>query len=140
MLTKSSITNSYYIDAVIQVDAKLYNVISILEDDPKTSKKLVLDLLKKVEEEKIQDVYGHATVNICENTKRLLTTLLKLINEKERLLKLIENDPFLEKCNLFETLVDQSHKVDKDILKFVLYQNIWGYYHSPKRREKENEG
>jgi hypothetical protein len=140
MLTKSSITNSYNIDAVIQVDGKLYNVISILEDDPKTSKKLVLDLLKKVEEERVQDVYGHATVNICENTKRLLTTLLKLINEKERLLKLIENDPFLEKCNLFETLVDQSHKVDKDILKFVLYQNIWGYYHSPKRREKENEG
>lgn len=140
MLTKSSITNSYNIDAIIQVDTKLYNVISILEDDPKTSKKLVLDLLKKVEEERVQDVYGHATVNICENTKRLLTTLLKLINEKERLLKLIENDPFLEKCNLFETLVDQSHKVDKDILKFVLYQNIWGYYHSPKRREKENEG
>ena len=47
MLTKSSTTNSYNIDAVIQVDAKLYNVISILEDDPKTSKKLVLDLLKK---------------------------------------------------------------------------------------------
>ena len=140
MLMKQSITNLYNIDAVIQVGAKLYNVISILEDDPKTSKKLVLDLLKEVEEEKIQDVYGHATVNICENTKRLLTTLLKLINEKERLLKLIENDPFLEKCNLFETLVDQSHKVDKDILKFVLYQNIWGYYHSPKRREKENEG
>ena len=70
----------------------------------------------------------------------MLTTLLKLINEKERLLKLIENDPFIEKCNLYETLVDQSHKVDKDILKFVLYQNIWGYYHSPKRREKENEG
>ena len=46
----------------------------------------------------------------------------------------------IEKCNLFETLVDQSHKVDKDILKFVLYQNIWGYCHSPKRREKENEG
>lgn len=140
MLTKSSITNSYNIDAIIQVDTKLYNVISILEDDPKTSKKLVLDLLKKVEEERVQDVYGHATVNICENTKRLLTTLLKLINEKERLLKSIENDPFLEKCNLFETLVDQSHKVDKDILKFVLYQNIWGYCHSPKRREKENEG
>ena len=140
MLMKQSITNLYNIDAVIQVGAKLYNVISILEDDPKTSKKLVLDLLKEVEEEKIQDVFGHATVNICENTKRLLTTLLKLINEKERLLKLIENDPFLEKCNLFETLVDQSHKVDKDILKFVLYQNIWGYYHSPKRREKENEG
>ena len=140
MLTKSSTTNSYNIDAVIQVDAKLYNVISILEDDPKTSKKLVLDLLKKVEEEKIQDIFGHATVNICENNKRLLATLLKLINKKERLLKLIENDPFLEKCNLFETLVDQSHKVDKDILKFVLYQNIWGYYHSPKKREKENEG
>ena len=140
MLTKSSTTNSYNIDAVIQVDAKLYNVISILEDDPKTSKKLVLDLLKKVEEEKIQDIFGHATVNICENNKRLLATLLKLINEKERLLKLIENDPFLEKCNLFETLVDQLHKVDKDILKFVLYQNIWDYCHSPKRREKENEG
>ena len=139
MLTKSSITNSYYIDAVIQVDAKLYNVISILEDDPKTSKKLVLDLLKKVEEEKIQDIFGHATVNICENNKRLLATLLKLINEKERLLKLIENNTFL-KDNFFETLVDQSHKVDKDILKFVLYKNIWGYYHSPKRREKENEG
>ena len=100
MLTKSSTTNSYYIDAVIQVDAKLYNVISILEDDPKTSKKLVLDLLKKVEEEKIQDIFGHATVNICENNKRLLATLLKLINEKERLLKLIENNTFL-KDNFF---------------------------------------
>ena len=40
MLTKSSTTSSYNIDAVIQVDAKLYNVISILEDDPKTSKKI----------------------------------------------------------------------------------------------------
>ena len=139
MLTKSSTTNSYNIDAVIQVDAKLYNVISILEDDPKTSKKLVLDLLKKVEEERVQDVYGHATVNICENTKRLLTTLLKLINEKERLLKLIENNTFL-KDNFFETFINHSHKVDEDILKYVLYQDIWSRYHSPKRREKENEG
>ena len=139
MLMKQSITNLYNIDAVIQVGAKLYNVISILEDDPKTSKKLVLDLLKEVEEEKIQDVFGHATVNICENNKRLLATLLKLINEKERLLKLIENNTFL-KGDFFETLVDQSHKVDEDILKSVLYQNIWGYCHSPKRREKENEG
>ena len=104
MLTKSSTTNSYNIDAVIQVDAKLYNVISILEDDPKTSKKLVLDLLKKVEEEKIQDIFGHATVNICENNKRLLATLLKLINEKERLLKLIENNTFL-KDNFFVFII-----------------------------------
>ena len=139
MLTKSSTTNSYNIDAVIQVDAKLYNVISILEDDPKTSKKLVLDLLKKVEEEKIQDIFGHATVNICENNKRLLATLLKLINEKERLLKLIENSTFL-KDNFFETFINHSHKVDEDILKSVLYQDIWSRYHSPKRREKENEG
>ena len=139
MLTKSSTTNSYNIDAVIQVDAKLYNVFSILEDDPKTSKKLVLDLLKKVEEEKIQDIFGHATVNICENNKRLLATLLKLINEKERLLKLIENNTFL-KDNFFETFINHSHKVDEDILKSVLYQDIWSRYHSPKRREKENEG
>ena len=139
MLMKQSITNLYNIDAVIQVGAKLYNVISILEDDPKTSKKLVLDLLKEVEEEKIQDVFGHATVNICENNKRLLTTLLKLINEKERLLKLIENNTFL-KGDFFETLVNHSHKVDEDILKSVLYQDIWSRYHSPKRREKENEG
>ena len=139
MLMKSSITNSYNIDAIIQVDSKLYNVISILEDDPKTSKKLVLDLLKKVEEEKIQDIFGHATVNICENNKRLLATLLKLINEKERLLKLIENNTFL-KGDFFETLVDQSHNVDEDILKSVLYQDIWSYFHSSKRREKENEG
>lgn len=139
MLTKSSTTNSYNIDAVIQVDAKLYNVISILEDDPKTSKNLVLDLLKKVEEEKIQDIFGHATVNICENNKRLLDTLLKLINEKERLLKLIENNTFL-KDNFFETFINHSHKVDEDILKSVLYQDIWSRYHSPKRREKENEG
>ena len=139
MLTKSSTTNSYNIDAVIQVDAKLYNVISILEDDPKTSKKLVLDLLKKVEEEKIQDIFGHATVNICENNKRLLATLLKLINEKERLLKLIENNTFL-KDNFFETFMNHSHKVDEDILKSVLYQDIWSRYHSPKKREKENEG
>ena len=139
MLTKSSTTNSYNIDAVIQVDAKLYNVISILEDDPKTSKKLVLDLLKKVEEEKIQDIFGHATVNICENNKRLLATLLKLINEKERLLKLIENNTFL-KDNFFETFINHFHKVDEDILKSVLYQDIWSRYHSPKRREKENEG
>ena len=139
MLTKSSTTNSYNIDAVIQVDAKLYNVFSILEDDPKTSKKLVLDLLKKVEEEKIQDIFGHATVNICENNKRLLATLLKLINEKERLLKLIENNTFL-KDNFFETFINHSHKVDEDILKSVLYRDIWSRYHSSKRREKENEG
>lgn len=139
MLTKSSTTNSYNIDAVIQVDAKLYNVISILEDDPKTSKKLVLDLLKKVEEEKIQDIFGHTTVNIYENNKRLLATLLKLINEKERLLKSIENNTFL-KDNFFETFINHSHKVDEDILKSVLYQDIWSRYHSPKRREKENEG
>ena len=139
MLTKSSTTNSYNIDAVIQVDAKLYNVISILEDDPKTSKKLVLDLLKKVEEEKIQDIFGHATANICENTKRLLATLLKLINKKERLLKSIENNTFL-KDNFFETFINQSHKVDEDILKSVLYRDIWSYYHLPKRRGKENEG
>ena len=139
MLLKQSITNLYNIDAVIQVGAKLYNVISILEDDPKTSKKLVLDLLKEVEEEKIQDVFGHATVNICENNKRLLATLLKLINEKERLLKLIENNTFL-KGDFFETLVDQSYKVNEDILKSVLYQDIWSRYHSPKKREKENEG
>ena len=139
MLTKSSITNSYNIDAIIQVDAKLYNVISILEDDPKTSKKLVLDLLKKVEEEKIQDIFGHATANICENTKRLLATLLKLINKKERLLKSIENNTFL-KDNFFETFINQSHKVDEDILKSVLYRDIWSYYHLPKRRGKENEG
>ena len=139
MLTKSSTTNSYNIDAVIQVDAKLYNVISILEDDPKTSKKLVLDLLKKVEEEKIQDTFGHATANICENNKRLLVTLLKLINEKKRLLKLIENNTFL-KDNFFETFINHSHKVDEDILKSVLYQDIWSSYHLPKRREKENEG
>ena len=139
MLTKSSITNSYNIDAVIQVDAKLYKVISILEDDPKTSKKLVLDLLKKVEEEKIQDIFGHTTVNIYENNKRLLATLLKLINEKERLLKSIENNTFL-KDNFFETFINHSHKVDEDILKSVLYQDIWSRYHSPKRREKENEG
>ena len=139
MLTKSSITNSYNIDAIIQVDSKLYNVISILEDDPKTSKKLVLDLLKKVEEEKIQDIFGHATANICENNKRLLATLLKLINEKERLLKLIENNTFV-KDNFFETFINQSHKVDEDILKSVLYQDIWSYFHSSKRREKENEG
>lgn len=139
MLTKSSTTNSYNIDAVIQVDAKLYKVISILEDDPKTSKKLVLDLLKKVEEEKIQDIFGHTTVNIYENNKRLLATLLKLINEKERLLKSIENNTFL-KDNFFETFINHSHKVDEDILKSVLYQDIWSRYHSPKRREKENEG
>ena len=139
MLQKSFMTNSYNIDAVIQIDTKLYNVISILEDDPKISKKLVLDLLKKVEEEKIQDVFGHATVNICENNKRLLATLLKLINEKERLLKLIENNTFL-KDNFFETFINHSHKVDEDILISVLYQDIWSRYHSPKRREKENEG
>ena len=105
----------------------------------KLVKKLVLDLLKKVEEEKIQDIFGHATVNICENNKRLLATLLKLINEKERLLKLIENNTFL-KDNFFETFINHSHKVDEDILKSVLYQDIWSRYHSPKRREKENEG
>lgn len=34
----------YNIDVDIGADGKLYNVISILEDDPVTSKKLVLDL------------------------------------------------------------------------------------------------
>ena len=139
MVFKKIYPDRYEINKIIEVGCKQYNFIDILKDEPKTSKKLVLDLLKEVEEEKIQDVFGHATVNICENNKRLLTTLLKLINEKERLLKLIENNTFL-KGDFFETLVDQSYKVDEDILKSVLYQDIWGYYHSPKKREKENEG
>ena len=139
MVFKKIYPDRYEINKIIEVGCKQYNFIDILKDEPKTSKKLVLDLLKEVEEEKIQDVFGHATVNICENNKRLLTTLLKLINEKERLLKLIENNTFL-KGDFFETLVDQSHKVDEDILKSVLYQDIWSRYHSPKRREKENEG
>ena len=139
MVFKKIYPDRYEINKIIEVGCKQYNVISILEDDPKTSKKLVLDLLKKVEEEKIQDIFGHATVNICENNKRLLATLLKLINEKERLLKLIENNTFL-KDNFFETFINHSHKVDEDILKSVLYQDIWSSYHLPKRREKENEG
>lgn len=139
MVFKKIYPDRYEINKIIEVGCKQYNFIDILKDEPKTSKKLVLDLLKEVEEEKIQDVFGHATVNICENNKRLLTTLLKLINEKERLLKLIENNTFL-KGDFFETLVDHSHKVDEDILKSVLYQDIWSRYHSPKRREKENEG
>ena len=139
MVFKKIYPDRYEINKIIEVGCKQYNFIDILKDDPKTSKKLVLDLLKEVEEEKIQDVFGHATVNICENNERLLATLLKLINEKERLLKLIENNTFL-KGDFFETLVDQSHKVDEDILKSVLYQDIWSRYHSPKKREKENEG
>ena len=139
MVFKKIYPDRYEINKIIEVGCKQYNFIDILKDEPKVSKKLVLDLLKEVEEEKIQDVFGHATVNICENNKRLLATLLKLINEKERLLKLIENNTFL-KGDFFETLVDQSHKVDEDILKSVLYQDIWSYYHLPKRRGKENEG
>ena len=139
MVFKKIYPDRYEINKIIEVGCKQYNFIDILKDDPKTSKKIVLDLLKEVEEEKIQDVFGHATVNICENNKRLLTTLLKLINEKERLLKLIENNTFL-KDNFFETFINHSHKVDEDILKSVLYQDIWSRYHSPKRREKENEG
>ena len=139
MVFKKIYPDRYEINKIIEVGCKQYNFIDILKDEPKVSKKLIYELLEKVEEEKIQDVFGHATVNICENNKRLLATLLKLINEKERLLKLIENNTFL-KDNFFETLVDQSHKVDEDILKSVLYQDIWSRYHSPKRREKENEG
>ena len=139
MVFKKIYPDRYEINKIIEVGCKQYNFIDILKDEPKVSKKLIYELLEKVEEEKIQDVFGHATVNICENNKRLLTTLLKLINEKERLLKLIENNTFL-KDNFFETLVDQSHKVDEDILKSVLYQDIWSRYHSPKRREKENDG
>ena len=139
MVFKKIYPDRYEINKIIEVGCKQYNFIDILKDEPKVSKKLIYELLEKVEEEKIQDVFGHATVNICENNKRLLATLLKLINEKERLLKLIENNTFL-KGDFFETLVDHSHKVDEDILKSVLYQDIWSYYHSPKRREKENEG
>ena len=139
MVFKKIYPDRYEINKIIEVGCKQYNFIDILKDEPKVSKKLIYELLEKVEEEKIQDVFGHATVNICENNKRLLATLLKLINEKERLLKLIENNTFL-KGDFFETLVDHSHKVDEDILKSVLYQDIWSRYHSPKRREKENEG
>ena len=139
MVFKKIYPDRYEINKIIEVGCKQYNFIDILKDEPKVSKKLIYELLEKVEEEKIQDVFGHATVNICENNKRLLATLLKLINEKERLLKSIENNTFL-KGDFFETLVDQSHKVDEDILKSVLYQDIWSRYHSPKRREKENEG
>ena len=139
MVFKKIYPDRYEINKIIEVGCKQYNFIDILKDEPKVSKKLIYELLEKVEEEKIQDVFGHATVNICENNKRLLATLLKLINEKERLLKLIENNTFL-KDNFFETFINHSHKVDEDILKSVLYQDIWSRYHSPKRREKENEG
>ena len=139
MVFKKIYPDRYEINKIIEVGCKQYNFIDILKDEPKVSKKLIYELLEKVEEEKIQDVFGHATVNICENNKRLMATLLKLINEKERLLKLIENNTFL-KDNFFETFINHSHKVDEDILKSVLYQDIWSCYHSPKRREKENEG
>ena len=129
----------YEINKIIEVGCKQYNFIDILKDEPKVSKKLIYELLEKVEIERENHVYDYNTNDICNENKKLLLVLLDLIEEKIKFLKSIEKKDFQEN-QFFELTKKQSDLVDKEVLRSILYQNVWTLFHSSKRREKENEG
>ena len=139
MVFKKIYPDRYEINKIIEVGCKQYNFIDILKDEPKVSKKLIYELLEKVEIERENHVYDYNTNDICNENKKLLLVLLDLIEEKIKFLKSIEKKDFQEN-QFFELTKKQSDLVDKEILRSILYQNVWTLFHSSKRREKENEG
>ena len=139
MVFKKIYPDRYEINKIIEVGCKQYNFIDILKDEPKVSKKLIYELLEKVEIERENHVYDYNTNDICNENKKLLLVLLDLIEEKIKFLKSIEKKDF-QKNQFFELTKKQSDLVDKEILRSILYQNVWTLFHSSKRREKENEG
>ena len=139
MVFKKIYPDRYEINKIIEVGCKQYNFIDILKDEPKVSKKLIYELLEKVEIERENHVYDYHTNDICNENKKLLLVLLDLIEEKIKFLKSIEKKDFQEN-QFFELIKKQSDLVDKEVLRSILYQNVWTLFHSSKRREKENEG
>ena len=139
MVFKKIYPDRYEINKIIEVGCKQYNFIDILKDEPKVSKKLIYELLEKVEIERENHVYDYNTNDICNENKKLLLVLLDLIEEKIKFLKSIEKKDF-QKNQFFELTKKQSDLVDKEVLRSILYQNVWTLFHSSKRREKENEG
>ena len=139
MVFKKIYPDRYEINKIIEVGCKQYNFIDILKDEPKVSKKLIYELLEKVEIERENHVYDYNTNDICNENKKLLLVLFDLIEEKIKFLKSIEKKDFQEN-QFFELTKKQSDLVDKEILRSILYQNVWTLFHSSKRREKENEG
>ena len=139
MVFKKIYPDRYEINKIIEVGCKQYNFIDILKDEPKVSKKLIYELLEKVEIERENHVYDYNTNDICNENKKLLLVLLDLIEEKIKFLKSIEKKDFQE-YQFFELTKKQSDLVDKEVLRSILYQNVWTLFHSSKRREKENEG
>lgn len=139
MVFKKIYPDRYEINKIIEVGCKQYNFIDILKDEPKVSKKLIYELLEKVEIERENHVYDYNTNDICNENKKLLLVLLDLIEEKIKFLKSIEKKDFQEN-QFFELTKKQSDLVDKEVLRSILYQNVWTLFHSSKRREKENEG
>ena len=139
MVFKKIYPDRYEINKIIEVGCKQYNFIDILKDEPKVSKKLIYELLEKVEIERENRVYCYNTNDICNENKKLLLVLLDLIEEKIKFLKSIEKKDFQEN-QFFELTKKQSDLVDKEVLRSILYQNVWTLFHSSKRREKENEG
>ena len=139
MVFKKIYPDRYEINKIIEVGCKQYNFIDILTDEPKVSKKLIYELLEKVEIERENHVYYYDTNDICNENKKLLLVLLDLIEEKIKFLKSIEKKDF-QKNQFFELTKKQSDLVDKAVLRSILYQNVWTLFHSSKRREKENEG
>ena len=139
MVFKKIYPDRYEINKIIEVGCKQYNFIDILKGEPKVSKKLIYELLEKVEIERENHVYDYNTNDICNENKKLLLDLLDLIEEKIKFLKSIEKKDFQEN-QFFELTKKQSDLVDKEVLRSILYQNVWTLFHSSKRREKENEG
>ena len=139
MVFKKIYPDRYEINKIIEVGCKQYNFIDILKDEPKVSKKLIYELLEKVEIERENHVYDYNTNDICNENKKLLLVLLDSIEEKIKFLKSIEKKDFQEN-QFFELTKKQSDLVDKEVLRSILYQNVWTLFHSSKRREKENEG
>ena len=139
MVFKKIYPDRYEINKIIEVGCKQYNFIDILKDEPKVSKKLIYELLEKVEVERENHVYDYNTNDICNENKKLLLVLLDLIEEKIKFLKSIEKKDFQEN-QFFELTKKQSDLVDKEVLRSILYQNVWTLFYSSKRREKENEG
>ena len=52
MVFKKIYPDRYEINKIIEVGCKQYNFIDILKDEPKVSKKLIYELLEKVEIER----------------------------------------------------------------------------------------
>lgn len=129
MLFDKNHKGEYKFNNIIEICGKQYDVISLIEGDYETIKKLVDDLLIEVEDERINDSYGHGTVAICDKNKRILTHIVRLIESKEKFLEYIKKGS-LSKSEFFKGLVDQNNKVDEEILRDIMYRNVWSIVHS----------